>query len=102
MKLLLLGPDGQVGWELRRALAPLGTLIAASREQPAGTPGNLERLDVLRETVRQIRPDVIVNAAAYTAVDAAEKEPERARLINALAPGALAEEAAKLNALVIH
>jgi dTDP-4-dehydrorhamnose reductase len=102
LKILLLGPNGQVGWELRRALAPLGTVIAATRDEPACTPGDLERPDALRETLRQLRPDVIVNAGAYTAVDAAEKEPEHARLVNALAPGALAEEAAKLHALLIH
>jgi len=99
---LLLGPNGQVGWELRRALAPLATVVAADRGSQVDLPGDLENIDSLRETVRRCRPDVIVNAAAYTAVDTAEKEPERVRLINALAPGALAEEASFLGALLVH
>jgi dTDP-4-dehydrorhamnose reductase len=102
LKVLLLGPNGQVGWELRRALAPLASVVAADRGSEGGLPADLEQLDALRQTVRQCRPDLIVNAAAYTGVDAAEKEPDRARLINTLAPCALAEEAANLNALLVH
>jgi dTDP-4-dehydrorhamnose reductase len=102
LKLLLLGPHGQVGWELQRSLAPLGQIIAADRQQPTPGAGDLEQLECLRATIRALQPDVIVNAAAHTAVDAAEKEPDRARLINALAPGALAEEAASLGALLVH
>lgn len=102
MKLLLLGPQGQVGWELQRSLAPLGQVVAADRQRPSASTGDLTQLDALRATVRALRPDVIVNAAAHTAVDAAEKEPDLARLINALAPGALAEEAANLGALLVH
>jgi dTDP-4-dehydrorhamnose reductase len=102
LKILLLGPNGQVGWELRRALAPLATVFAADRASDAEMRGDLEHIDALRQTVRRSRPDVIVNAAAYTAVDAAEKEPDRARLINAAAPGALAEEASQLGALLVH
>jgi dTDP-4-dehydrorhamnose reductase len=83
-------------------LAPLATVVTADRGSGGSFPGNLEQLDTLRQTVLRCRPDVIVNAAAYTAVDTAEKEPERARLVNALAPGALAEAAADVNALLLH
>ncbi|SCZ67328.1 dTDP-4-dehydrorhamnose reductase [Thiohalomonas denitrificans] len=102
MKLLLLGANGQVGWELQRALAPLGELIALGRKGQNGLCGDLERLDELRETVRAVRPDIIVNAAAYTAVDQAESEPERVEQINAEAPGVLAEEALQQGALLVH
>lgn len=102
MKILLLGRDGQVGWELERALAPLGTLVALGRA-PAGTLGaDLSDLDALARTIRETAPDVIVNAAAYTAVDDAEDEPERARRINAEAPEVLAREAAALRAVLVH
>jgi len=102
MKILLLGSNGQVGWELSRALAPLGELIALNRHSKNGVCGDLSRLDLLRDSVRAIAPDVIVNAAAYTAVDRAESEPDLAALINALAPQVLAEEAAALGAWVVH
>ncbi len=102
MKLLLLGPEGQVGWELQRSLAPLGQVIVGDRQRPTPGAGDLEKPDALRAAVRVLRPDVIVNAAAYTAVDAAEKDQDRARLINATAPGVLAEEAASLSALLVH
>jgi len=98
MKLLLLGPEGQVGWELQRSLAPLGEVLVASR----GTGGDLADLAALRATVRRLRPDAIINAAAYTAVDAAEAAREVAGRINAEAPGALGEEAASLGELLIH
>jgi dTDP-4-dehydrorhamnose reductase len=101
MKILLLGKGGQVGWELQRSLAPLGELIALdvdSRQQC----GDFTRLDDIAHTVRAIAPDVIVNAAAYTAVDKAESEPEQVRTINALAPGILAREARKLGSWLIH
>jgi dTDP-4-dehydrorhamnose reductase len=97
MKILLLGKNGQVGWELQRALAPLGALTACGRNE-----ADLEDLDSLRETVRRVQPDVIVNAAAYTAVDKAETEPDKARRINAEAVGLLAEEAHKLDAWLVH
>ncbi len=101
MKILLLGKNGQVGWELQRSLAPLGEVIALeakSREMcgDLADPGELAR------TVRTVAPDVIVNAAAHTAVDKAESEPELARTINALAPGMLAQEAARTNAWLVH
>jgi dTDP-4-dehydrorhamnose reductase len=97
LKILVTGANGQVGWELRRALAPLGDVIAAHRGQL-----DVARTDALREGVRAMTPDVIVNAAAYTAVDRAESEPELARAINAIAPGVLAEEAARLDAVLVH
>ena len=101
MKILLLGKNGQVGWELQRSLAPLGELIALDRHS-VGQCGDLSNLAGLADTVRAIRPDVIVNAAAHTAVDRAESEPELADTLNALAPGVLAEEAAQIGALLVH
>lgn len=101
MKFLLFGKGGQVGWELQRSLAPLGELIALdvdSRQQC----GDFTRLDDIAKTVCAIAPDVIVNAAAYTAVDKAESEPEQVRTINALAPGILARESRKLGSWLIH
>lgn len=97
-RILLLGPNGQVGWELRRSLAPLGEVIAPSREEG----GDLMRLDTLATLVRELRPTAIVNAAAYTAVDRAETEVEAAERINAEAPGVLAREAAALGAWLVH
>ena len=101
MKILLLGKNGQLGWELQRSLAPLGELIALDRH---GTDlcGDLGNLQGLADTVQRVRPDVIVNAAAHTAVDKAESEPELARALNALAPRVLAQEAAKIGALLVH
>jgi dTDP-4-dehydrorhamnose reductase len=101
MKILLFGKNGQVGWELQRSLAPLGEVVALDR---ASTPwcGDLANPEGIRATVREVRPDVIVNAAAYTAVDKAESEPELCRTINALAPQAMAEEAARLGACLVH
>ena len=97
MRILLLGKDGQVGWELQRALSPLGELIAPDLQSL-----DLEDVDNVRQWVRRHTPEVIVNAAAYTAVDRAESEPEKARLINADAVGLLAEEAARLNSWLVH
>jgi dTDP-4-dehydrorhamnose reductase len=101
MKFLLFGKDGQVGWELQRSLAPLGELVAlgSTSTSPCGDLANLEGL---RETVRALRPDVIVNAAAYTAVDKAESDADRAQRVNAAAPGVLAEAAAECGALLVH
>ena len=101
MKILLFGKGGQVGWELQRSLAPLGQVIALDRTSNT-LCGDLALLQGIAETVRAVRPDVIVNAAAYTAVDRAESEPELARTINALAPGVLAEESRKLGAWFVH
>ena len=102
MKILLLGKNGQVGWELQRSLAPLGELVALDRRGAPGLCGDLGEPDGLAATVRALRPDVIVNAAAYTAVDRAESEPELARRINAHAPAVLAREAAACGALLLH
>jgi dTDP-4-dehydrorhamnose reductase len=102
MKILLLGKNGQVGWELQRSLAPLGELIALDRHANGGLSGDLSDLDTLRATIRQVRPDVIVNAAAYTAVDKAESETELADRVNAQASRVMAEEAAALNAWLVH
>jgi dTDP-4-dehydrorhamnose reductase len=101
MKLLLLGKNGQVGWELQRSLAPLGELIAPDRDG-VDLRVDFSRPDDLAETVLKARPDVIVNAAAHTAVDKAESEPELARKINAVAPGVLAEAARQIGALMVH
>ncbi len=105
MKILLLGTDGQVGWELQRSLAPLGELVVMGLDRatnPGGLSGDFTQLDALAHTVRTVRPDVIVNAAAHTAVDKAESEPDFARLLNATAPGVLAEEAQRLGAWLVH
>lgn len=97
MSILLLGKDGQVGWQLQRSLAPHGQVVACGRAEC-----DLSDLQRIRSLVREIKPSVIVNASAYTAVDKAESEPELARRINAEAPAVLAEEAAELGALLVH
>ena len=102
MKILLFGMGGQVGWELQRSLAPLGEIVALDHDSADGLCGSFIDLAGLSETVRRVAPEVIVNAAAYTAVDNAESEPELARTINALAPGVLADEAQKLGAWLVH
>lgn len=99
MKILLFGKNGQVGWELQRSLAPLGELVALDSDNPGGDFNDLEGI---AQTVRSVAPDVIVNAAAHTAVDKAESEPELSRTINALAPGVLAGEARCCNSWLIH
>lgn len=101
-KILLLGKNGQVGWELQRALAPLGEVIALDRHGADGLCGDLADLPGLAATVRRLAPAVIVNAAAYTAVDQAESNAALARLVNAEAPGVLAREAAVLGAWLVH
>ena len=102
MKILLFGKNGQVGWELQRSLAPLGELTALDRAGADGLCGDLSDLDGLATTVRAVQPQVIVNAAAYTAVDKAECEPELAHRINAEAPAVLAREAQACGALLVH
>ena len=97
MKIFLTGRNGQVGWELERALAPLGEVVATDRSTL-----DLADPDAIRRVVREAKPDIIVNAAAYTAVDKAESEPELAMRINGFAPGVLAEEAKRLGALLVH
>lgn len=102
MKILLLGKNGQVGWELQRSLAVLGEVVALDQRGQGGLCGDLRDLDGLAQTVRQVRPQVIVNAAAHTAVDKAESEPELAHLLNAQAPGVLAREAQRIGAWLVH
>ncbi|MDP0497913.1 MAG: dTDP-4-dehydrorhamnose reductase [Verrucomicrobiota bacterium JB024] len=102
MRILLFGKDGLVGWELQRALAPLGVVVPLGRKGCKGLCGDLTKLDRLRQTIREIKPTVIVNAAAYTAVDRAEEERELAYIINAKAPTLLAEEAKAQDALLVH
>lgn len=97
MKILLTGARGQVGWELRRTLATLGTVVATDSQSL-----DLTRSDVIRSRIRELKPDIIVNPAAYTAVDKAESDPDVARAVNAMAPRVLAEEAASLGALLVH
>ncbi len=97
MKILLLGSTGQVGWELQRSLAPLGEVTACDRVK-----ADLSDLDSLRTVVRGAKADIIVNAAAYTAVDKAESEPDLATRVNATAVGLLAEEAVRARALFVH
>jgi dTDP-4-dehydrorhamnose reductase len=102
MKILLLGKNGQVGWELQRALAPLGELIALDFDSPGPLSADFSKPESLVATVRAVAPHIIVNAAAHTAVDKAESEPELARAINASAVGVLAREAAASGAWLAH
>src|SRR6478609_4062793 len=97
MKILLTGASGQVGYELERSLQGLGEVIAVDRMRM-----DLSDLDQVRDVIRTVKPGLIVNPAAYTAVDKAESEPELARRINAEAPGVMAEEARKLGAAMVH
>ncbi len=101
MKILLFGCNGQLGWELQRALAPLGELCALG-SRDLTLHADFSQPEQLAETVRTVRPDAIVNAAAYTAVDKAQSEPELAHRINAEAPAVLAREAAALGAWLLH
>ena len=101
MKILLLGKNGQVGWELQRSLAPLGELLALDRHS-TDFCGDFNQPERLAQTVRDWRPDVIVNAAAHTAVDKAESEPDLVRCLNATAPAALAQAAADIGAWLVH
>jgi dTDP-4-dehydrorhamnose reductase len=97
LRILITGANGQVGWNLQRTLGPLGDVTALTREQL-----DLADLDGVSSTVRDFAPDILVNAAAYTAVDKAESEPELARTINATAPARMAQELVKNRALLIH
>jgi dTDP-4-dehydrorhamnose reductase len=97
LKILITGKDGQLGWELQRSLAGFGDIVATGRQElnlcdPAG----------IRKTVRSVRPDVVLNTAAYNAVDRAESEPDMALKVNSVAPGLLADECRDLGALLIH
>jgi dTDP-4-dehydrorhamnose reductase len=102
MKILLLGKNGQVGWELQRALAPLGELTACDFDTPGVLKADFSKPERLPALIQSVRPDVIVNSAAHTAVDKAESEPEFARTLNATAPGFVAREAAACGALLVH
>ncbi|MGL6110858.1 MAG: sugar nucleotide-binding protein, partial [Rubrivivax sp.] len=102
MKVLLLGMNGQVGWELQRSLAPLGNLVALDFDSPGPLIGDFTRPEALAATIRALAPRIIVNAAAHTAVDKAEIEPDLARTINTTAPAVLAREAAALGAWLLH
>jgi dTDP-4-dehydrorhamnose reductase len=102
MKVLLLGRNGQVGWELQRALAPLAEIVACDRASPGTLRADFAQPAALPALIRAVKPDAIVNAVAYTAVDKAESEPELARSINATAPGVIAREAAALGIPLIH
>lgn len=97
MKILLTGRNGQVGYELERSLQGLGEVIALDRERM-----DLADFDGIRAVMREVRPSLVVNPAAYTAVDKAESEPELAMRINGEAPGVIAEEARRLGAAMIH
>ena len=101
MKILLLGKNGQVGWELQRSLAPLGEVLALDRHSFKYC-GDLAKLEQLAQTVLAYKPDFIVNAAAHTAVDKAESEPELAKVLNTDAPAALAKAAAQVGAWLVH
>lgn len=103
MTVLLVGATGQVGTELRRTLAPLGPLVATTRDGQGGTrPLDVADLAAIEALVHDVRPTVVVNAAAYTAVDRAESEPDTARRINAEAPGAMAAACASVGARLVH
>jgi dTDP-4-dehydrorhamnose reductase len=102
MKILLFGMNGQLGWELQRALAPLGDVVALDFDSSAPLRADFSQPESLAETVRTVAPQLIVNAAAHTAVDRAESEPQLARTINAVAPAVLAREAAALGAWLVH
>jgi dTDP-4-dehydrorhamnose reductase len=101
MKILLIGKNGQVGWELQRSLSTLGDVVAVDYFDKE-LCGDLTDLEGIAQTVRQVKPDVIVNAAAHTAVDKAESERELSDLLNDKGVAVLAEESAKLGALMVH
>lgn len=102
MKILLLGKNGQVGWELQRSLAPLGEVISLDRNGLNQWCGDLSKPDQIYQTIVDIAPNVVVNASAYTAVDMAETEKEMANLINHVAVGKIAEACAQIKALLVH
>ena len=102
MKILLLGKNGQVGWELQRSLAPLGEVVALDFDSPGPLTADFSAPESLAATVRAVAPQIIVNAAAHTAVDKAESEPDFARALNATSPAVLAREASALGAWLMH
>ncbi len=97
MRILLTGKNGQVGWELNRSLSPLGTVFALGRNEM-----DLSKPETLGRVIQEIKPNIIINAAAYTAVDKAESEPELAMTVNGIAPKIIAQEAKKIGAGMIH
>jgi len=103
-RILLIGPRGQIGWELLRAAQPLGQVfpVGRSTNEQMLIHLDLSDIDSIRSVIREIRPDIILNAAAYTAVDNAEGESELVKIINGVAPGIIAEEAARIKALFVH
>lgn len=102
MKILLLGKNGQVGWELQRALAPLGEVIALDRHGVNSWCGDMSQPDAIYQTVIGMKPDVVVNASAYTAVDLAETETELADIINHQAVQKLAQACSEVDSLLVH
>ena len=103
MKILLLGKNGQVGWELQRALQPLGEVIALDRHiNDQGDCGDVSNFEQINQTIARIQPNIIINATAYTAVDKAESEQLQNDLINHLAVKNLAEQCKHINALLVH
>jgi dTDP-4-dehydrorhamnose reductase len=102
MKILLLGKGGQVGWELQRSLSLLGNVVACDFDSAGELKADFSNPESLAPLVRRVRPDAIINAAAHTAVDKAESEPDLARRINAVGPAVLAREAAVLGASLVH
>lgn len=102
MRILLFGKNGQLGWELQRTLAPLGTMVALDRNGQQGLCGDLANREGIAATLDAVKPDIIVNAAAYTAVDKAEQEHEQAARINAGAPAQMAEYARRTGARLVH
>jgi len=105
LKILLFGKNGQIGWELQRSLSVLGEVVDLGRnaaQNHASLCGELADLDGIAQTIRKVRPNIVVNAAAYTSVDRAETEVERAQIINVTAPGVMAQECEKLGAWIIH
>jgi dTDP-4-dehydrorhamnose reductase len=97
LRILIAGKNGQIGWELQRALGALGEVTALGRAEM-----DLSKADAVRARIHEIKPDIIVNAAAYTAVDKAESEPDLAMAVNGVAPGVMAQEAKRLGALLVH
>jgi dTDP-4-dehydrorhamnose reductase len=102
MKILLLGCNGQVGWELQRALSPLGELIACDFDSAARLRADFTQPSSIGELIDRVQPEVIINSAAHTAVDKAESEPTLARDINAITPGVIADRARASGALLVH
>ncbi|MDM8567336.1 dTDP-4-dehydrorhamnose reductase [Candidatus Halobeggiatoa sp. HSG11] len=101
-KILLIAPTGQVGWELHRCVQPLGQILAVGRSHKSQAFIDLSNPDSIRSVMREVKPDIVINAAAYTAVDKAEKESELAYIVNGTAPSILAEECLRLQSLLVH